>query len=568
MKISARVCFLSAAAGVLSGITACLLCPSAIGQAASTEGSWAATATQAITPHYLASAHDLGPLSASQPLTVRVALAPRNKAALEEFVADVSNPASPTFGQFLTPAQFAQQYGATPAQVEQVVSYLRSAGFTSVVAEPNDLLVSADGTAQLAEKAFNTPIEQFSQFGKTVFGNTAPAQVPGSLSGVVTAVLGLNSIGQMKPTIALPSTPSLPQYLVSYTPKQFQTIYGAANVAPATKATIAIMAEGDLTGVLDDLRTAEKAFGLPQVPLQVVPVGLASTDTSGADEWDMDTQYSSGMAENLKELYVYDVTSLTDSDLALEFSRWATDDKAKAASASLGECEFFPFLDGSMTVDDMTFLEAAAQGQTFFASAGDTGSFCPAGAAGANGVPAGAPFVSYPASSPYVIGVGGTTLFTNANGTYDKEISWYSGGGGLSQFESAPAWQQSAFLLMAQTADKGVPDLAYDADPESGATVYVSGSPEGVGGTSLSSPLALGTWARAISINPKLGFAGPALYSLYTSSGTIGGTYPKGGFNDITVGANGLYTALPGYDLTTGLGTPIVSQLTSDLAKY
>ena len=77
-------------------------------------------------------------------------------------------------------------------------------------------------------------------------------------------------------------------------------------------------------------------------------MGAASADVSGADEWDMDTQYSSGIAQNLQTLYVYDTTSLTDSDLALEFSRWSTDDKAKAASASLGECEIFPYVDGSI----------------------------------------------------------------------------------------------------------------------------------------------------------------------------------------------------------------------------
>ncbi len=126
------------------------------------------------------------------------------------------------------------------------------------------------------------------------------------------------------------------------------------------------------------------------MPVSVVQVGSASADTSGADEWDLDTQYTSGMAGTLKHLYIYAATSMTDSDLALEFSRWATDDKARIANASFGECEVFPFLDGSMLADDNTFLEAAAQGQTLFSSTGDTGSFCPVEVA-ENGVPAGAP---------------------------------------------------------------------------------------------------------------------------------------------------------------------------------
>ena len=79
---------------------------------------------------------------------------------------------------------------------------------------------------------------------------------------------------------------------MSYTPKQFQHIYAADTTAPASNVMIAIMAEGDMTGVLKDLRTAEAAFGLPKVNYQVKQVGLASTDVSGADEWDMYNQYS------------------------------------------------------------------------------------------------------------------------------------------------------------------------------------------------------------------------------------------------------------------------------------
>ena len=523
---------------------------------------WAPTATGSIDPASVAGAIGLGALPSSRTMSVRVGLQLQNRAALLALVNAANDPSSASYGQFLTPHQFTAGYAPTAAQVNSVVKYLKGAGFTNVAVEPNRLLISADGTAAAAASAFNTTFEQVAVGGKTLYVNTASAQVPAALGGIVSAVLGLNSVGHMASTIALPT----PQYLVSYTPPQFASIYGAGAVKPAKKASIAIMAEGDITGVIQDLRTAEAAFSLPQVPVQVVQVGVASPDVSGADEWDMDTQYSSGMAGTLKTLYIYTTTSLSDSDLALEFSRWATDNKAKAASASLGECEAFPYLDGSMTVDDAIFLEAASQGQTFFASSGDTGSFCPLGPAGVNGVPAGAPLVSYPAASPYVVGVGGTTLLTNADGSYNSEITWNTGGGGVSQFEGTPNWQAAAVPALGKSATRGVPDVAMDADPNSGALVYVNGTPEGVGGTSLSSPLALGVWARAVSVNRKLGFASPRLYSLYNGTGGVVGTYPDGGFHDITVGNNGLYSATPGYDLTTGLGTFIVDQLTTDLA--
>jgi pseudomonalisin len=531
---------------------------------AGAQTAWTGTATQGIALSQLMSATDNGPANPQQAITVRVVLSLENQPALTAYIKNINDPTNALYGQSLTPAQFAESYAPTSAQVQQVVSYLESQGFSSVTAEPNNLIVSADGTIAEAAAAFNTPIESYTQFGNAVFGNTEPAQVPASLGVSVAAVLGLNTIGHMQSTLVPQSSLSAPQYLVSYTPQQFWQIYSANGVPAAASATIAIMAEGDLTQVLSDFKAAETSWGFPSFPVTVVPVGLASTDTSGVDEWDLDTQYSTGMAGGqVKHLYLYDATSMTDSDLALDFSRWVTDDKARIANASFGECEVFPYLDGSMLADDEVFAEGAAQGQTLFSSMGDTGSFCPV-EVGENGVPAGAPMVNYPATSQYAMGVGGTTLLTDADGNYDIETAWYAGGGGISQFEYSPYWQTAADVPSSELGDKGDPDIAMDADPESGANIYYDGAWEGVGGTSLSSPLAVGVWARMISANPKLGFAPITYYGLYDGTGAVG-SYPSGGFHDITVGCDGLYCAAPGWDFTTGLGTLWVSQLYGDL---
>ena len=545
-------------------LTAASFSPAAIAQTPAVTTTWVNTATKAIPVSDLVSVVDQGALASTQALTVRLALKPRNTAALQTYIKSINTPGNALYGQSLTPAQFTANYGPTPAQAQQVVSYLKGAGFTNIAVEPNNMLISADGTAALANAAFHTKIEKFSQFGGSVYGNITAAQVPTALGSIVGSVLGLNTIGKMKSTLATRSSVSVPAYDVAYSPQGFWKIYDTTKAPNGANASIAIMAEGNVKGVITDLRTEEKAFGLTYVPVSIVQVGLASTDVSGLDEWDMDTQYSTGMAGTVKHLYIYAATSLTDSDLALEWSRWVTDDVAKAASASLGECEFFPYIDGSMLADDNTFLEAAAQGQTFFASTGDTGSFCPVGTA-VNGVPAGAPFVNYPAASPYVVAAGGTTVLANTDGSYNQEIVWYAGGGGISQFESSPYWQVSADILSASALNsRGIPDVSMDADPYSGATVYVNGAPETVGGTSLSSPLALGTWARMLSGDAKLGFAPIRLYGLYDGA-TTPGTYPKGGFHDITVGTNGLYQALPGWDYASGLGSPWVIELWTDL---
>jgi subtilase family serine protease len=326
--------------------------------------------------------------------------------------------------------------------------------------------------------------------------------------------------------------------------------------------TLAVIAEGDLTQTIKDLRTAEAKQGLPQVPVSQVHAGPSSNDTSGTDEWDLDTQTSTGVAPNATALKLYIATSLSDSDLARAINRFASDGSAQAASASLGECDILPFLDGSMAVDDMALAEAAAQGQSFFASTGDTGSSC--AVAPTNGVPlSGLPDTEYPASSPYAVGVGGTTLLASSAGVYQSEIAWNAGGGGASPVENSGAWQ-SAVVPSAAANLRGVPDVAFDADPNTGALIYVNGTPTQIGGTSLSSPLALGLWTRLQATHGgTLGFASPKLYARYPSSPL---TPPTGtAFHDVVLGANGTYAATPGWDYTTGLGSWDVQALSAAL---
>ncbi len=514
--------------------------------------TWVPTATQAIGPA-LANAIDQGALADSTPIHVNVALQIQNRAALSAYVQSITNTKSLQYGQELQPSDFVAHYSPTSAQVQSVISYLNTQGFKNIQVEPNNLMIAADGTALAVRQAFNTQLEAYQIGNKPVYANLNAAEVPAGLGGIVAAVLGLNNAAVMStPTIAVPNFPG------SYRPANFWTAYDAGKTPTGSKTPIAIFAEGDVSGVISDLRLAEQHNGLKQVPVKVELVGIASTDTSGADEFDLDTQYSTGMAASVSTLYIYDTTSLTDSDTALMFNRFAAQKLARAGSASFGICEVFPYLDGSMLADDNSFLEAAAQGQTVFASSGDTGSACGI-AVGANGVPgAGAPMVEYPASSTYVMGVGGTTLLTNSDGTYDQEITWYAGGGGLSQFDGGGFWQTPVNTF--STVGKGVPDIAMDADPNSGVYLWLNGTEQCCyGGTSLASPLALGVWARLQSAhNNKIGFAGPALYNGAT---TLPSAASPTGFHDIILGGNGLYTALPGYDLTTGLGTFDISTL-------
>jgi len=558
---------------VTSSAMSAFLCL-AFGTAAHAATSWTNTHTQAIP---LVQATSLGAINPTTQLHISVALQMQNAAALRTLVQQENTPGSPSYNTAITPDQFNATYAPSTTSAAAVENYLTQSGFTNVAVEPNRLFVTATGSAAVVEAAFNTSLGLFSQNGKTVFVNTKAAQVPASLSGIVLSVLGLNNVQMaVHPTNHItPCDVSSPTCLrFTYDPATYWKTYDVGAVPAASSATIAIMAEGNVSQAVTDLRAFEAGNQLPVVPVKIMQVGLASPDTAGVGEWDIDTQYSTGMAGSVKTLYIYTTTSLSDSDTALELNHWAHDDLAKAANASFGICEFFPFLDGTMAASDQVLLEAAAQGQTLFSSTGDTGSFCPVGV-GTNGVPAGVPFVNYPATSTYAVGVGGTTLLSNADASYNGEVAWYAGGGGLSQFEGSPFWQQNVVPTNNPSVPatfRAIPDLSMDADPNTGAIVYMLNTTDGKsepnccwGGTSLASPLAVGVWARLQNAyGNKLGFAPPRLYAKYpafgtapTSTGTL--TEPADGFHDILTGANGFYTSLPYYDLTTGMGTFDVS---------
>jgi pseudomonalisin len=572
------------------------LCLPAIGQ------NWTSTATKAFP---VTNATLLGSLDPSTPLHVAVGLQMQNAGQVQPMLKSMITPGDPLYGTSLTVSQFVAQFAPTAAQVQAVTSYLSAQGFTNINVEENQLLVEADATAGQVEAAFNTTLAAYSVNGNTVFANTSDAQVPASLGGLVVAVLGLNNLVGMHSDLIKATDPCTPASCPTpnvnnetFTPWQYQIAYDAAvpgatpaatnlqqKVATGSATAIGIIVEGDLgtvsptnptdgtpsassTGVIHDLYLFEQAFKLPAAPVTIVHAGIPSPDTSGADEWDLDSQSSTGIALQVKHLYFYVATSLTDSDIAVAIHRAVTDNKVKGFNMSFGECEFLPFLDGAMLVDDEAFAEAALQGMTPFASSDDQGSACPVGV-GANGIPlSGAPDTSYPASSPYVVAVGGTNLFTNTDYTYNQEVAWEASGGGPSYFENPPFWQADTGsgtepIVPSAAASiqggRGVPDVSMCAGGTElaicAAITYVGGTQELVGGTSLSSPLAMGSWARIQTAHKnKLGFAAPLIYQLANGAGVV--SAPSSPFfNDVLTGSNGLFSALPGYDYVTGLGS-------------
>jgi pseudomonalisin len=483
---------------------------------------------------------DLGTLPARS-LSVTIALAPRNKAGLDQVVAQ---------HQTISAATFNSRYAPATSTVSAVRSWASANGLSVSSVSANRTLVRLSGSSTAFGRALGVTFERYQQSdGSTYYTPKGAAHLPSSFSGQVAGVVGLSSIGRLslppkRTTANSTAATGGINYPADYGPQDFWSLYNAPSSATGSGQQVAVIAEGDLTIPKQDLVKFEQQFGLPQVPVTQTTVGTASSDTSGNDEWDLDTQYSTGFAPDVTGLHLYVGASLSNDDILATVNRWVTDNTNKQASFSAGECELLAQVSGFQTSLDTVLEQAAAQGQTLFTSSGDTGSFCPL-IIGVNGVPAGLPGTNYPAASPFAMGVGGTTVL----GPGPNEIAWYAGGGGITFFENAPAYQSGAGGSFTGV-DRGVPDVALDADPNSGYRVIVNGTEQIIGGTSASAPSWQGIWARAQGAHGgTLGFAGPVIYN----------TVPASAFNDITVGTIGFYVATPGWDYTTGRGTPNIS---------
>ena len=543
---------------------------------------WAATTTPAFS---LSGMTDVGAASGATPMNLMVTLDLRNRAALDSYFQHITTPGDPLYQHYLRPDQFTSAYGPSMSDASAVIDYLHYQGFTKIELSANHTQIRMQGTVAEAQAAFNTQIHTFTYQGKSVLSNVTTAQVPARYGSLVQTVVGLNTVplhwhnhpkAAASPALGAPGTNSF-----GYGPTDFQKVYDVGNTKDGSNVAIAIIADGDLSTVLgkdltnpddktSDLRLYEDNYKIPHVPLTLVKTGYNPTDASGADEFDMDTQTSSGLANNLKMLYVYDGSDLSDVETMASMNRFITDNKAVAASFSVGGCEYLEQEAGYLGPYDQIFLQMATQGQTMFVSAGDNGAAC----VGANGAPGGPPGVEFPASMSNVMALGGTTLTANTDGTYDTEIVWIATGAGTSLFQPAGAWQKAIMPTSSASGLKNVPDMAMDGDENTGAMFYSAGALTENAGTSLASPLALGAWARmqstkvaATGVANPLGFAPPDLYALGVSMTDAATGKSEKGFHDIIVGSNGTFEAAPGFDIVSGLGSFDIAAVSAALTK-
>src|SRR6185312_10854427 len=278
------------------------------------------------------------------------------------------------------------------------------------------------------------------------------------------------------------------------------------------------------------------------------------SDTSGDGEWDLDTQDIVGISGGVQSIYLYDTKSLYDADLTADFNRAVSDNLVKVINVSIGGCETDAEVSG-LAEDDSIFQQAVAQGQTFSISTGDSG---------ADECGDGGTTPSWPVNSQYVVAVSGTGLFTTGT-TWNNEVVWNqlskgegATGGSPSKYEPQPTWQHNVGQNTGNT-HRGLGDIAFDGDPESGSIVIVHGRNEEIGGTRLSSPLFVGVWARALATKSSLGFAAPLIYSDAASNYAAD-------FHDVTSGNNSGETAAAGWDYPTGFGSVNIANFVSHVA--
>jgi subtilase family serine protease len=493
---------------------------------------------------------DLGPAPATERHRVVVSLDVRDREGLEAFLADVQDPASPRYGQFLTQAEFAALYAPTEAQEQAVVDHLRSAGLRVTERFPNRLLVGATGSVAALERAFGVEIHSVERAGKRHYAALDEPSLPADMASYVVGVIGLDDLSERHPHVGSVVPAAAPRAALGsncchLSPNDVFTFYD--NTAAASGAGETIVIAGAYAWRDTDNTAFNGQWGLPQLPAGSAQVCTGPSTSSGCKfssqdsiEIALDVEYAHGTAPAARILN-YMSASTSMADFTTMYNRIVTDNPGHLVSTSWGACEVGVSTASQLT-DDNIFANANAIGQSWFAASGDNGSRDCSGILG----------VDNPANSPHVIGVGGTrpacksglTPSSPACGGYGSETAWSGSGGGVSQLFARPAFQ-SGCGVPAGTR-RLVPDVALEADTSPGNYVVENGSWWIVGGTSDAAPQWAGLAAAlAQQRGGPLGNPGALLYGL---CGTAA-------LHDVTSGSNGDYAAGVGYDLVTGLGS-------------
>ena len=465
----------------------------------------------------------------------------------------------------LTRAQYRQAHAADPDAIKLVRAFAKEYGLTpqSGTPKPEHRTIKLTGTVAAMEKAFGVRLIKKNIDSETYRVREGSITLPKELIGPVEAVLGLDNRPQAKPHFRVlgeagDKSLSAAAANVSYTPVQVGQLYQFPSGATAKGQTIGIIELGGGYRPAD-ITAYFKSLGQQTPSVTAVPVDGGKNSPSNANSADgevmLDIEVSSAVAPGAK-IVVYFAPNTDQGFIdAISTAVHDTTNKPSVISISWGGPES-SWTQQSMNALDAACQSAAALGVSITVASGDDGSTD--GAKGKN--------VDFPASSPHVLGCGGTKLLGSGS-TITSEVVWNelsnnegAGGGGVSNVFALPTWQANAKVPKpsGKTGGRGVPDVAGDADPTSGYIVRVDGKSMVIGGTSAVAPL----WAGLIALNNaqnkrSAGFINPQIYAASA----------KSAFRDITSGNNGAFSAGPGWDACTGMGSPIGTKLISLLAS-
>ncbi len=495
----------------------------------------------------------LGDANPAERLEVSLIVRRRSAPAMHARVAALATSNGAT--EFLSREDFASAYGAEAADFGRVRMFASTHGLSVVEEDAARRTVVLSGTVQQMSGAFGVTLQQVAFPGGTYRGRTGEVQLPAELAGIVEAVLGLDNRPQAKPYFrARPSpgnvnwhTPSTDQ--MSFAPPQMASLYGFPQGTGQGQCVALIELGGGFRPA--DLNAYFEALNVASPTVEAISVdhgkNAPTGDPNGPDgEVMLDVEVVGAIAPQAR-VAVYFAPN-TDAGFidAITTAIHDSTNKPSVISISWGGAESTWTPQAVAAMDD-AFQAAALMGITVCAASGDHGA--------SDGAANGQDNVDFPASSPHVLACGGTSVRAMQSKIV-RETVWNDGvsggasGGGISSIFPIPAWQAGVTVTDSggnarPLPKRGVPDVAANADPDTGYVVRVDGNELVLGGTSAVSPL----WAALIArINEKrgkpVGYVNPQIYQ-----------NPKA-LRDITQGSNGDYEATVGWDACTGIGSP------------
>jgi subtilase family serine protease len=511
-----------------------------------------------------------GAVEPKQRLKLAIHLPLRNQTELTQLLHDLYDPRSPNFHKYLSVSEFTKRFAVTAQDYNTVIAWAKANGLSVTAKTPNRRLLAVEGSVTAVNRAFHVKVNYYRRAAdaRTFYSPDREPTVVG-LSVPLLQITGMNNYvlpqsmlrhraaaGAIESKSATGSGPA-----GEYLPSDMRAAYYGNGPLTGAGQTIGIFSfDGYLAS---DVQLYYSKTGMSSnVPIKNVLVGgfngactaVSSPTSSSCDDGEqvLDIVNAIGMAPGIKQILFYEGSSNTEI-----LNQMATDNVAKVLSSSWG------WNPADAASDDPIFQEFAAQGQSFVSASGDDGAFDSS-------------TYYFPGVDPYIIQVGGTELTTaGRGGAWSTETAWPQSGGGYDSSTPIPSWQQLPGVInssnLGSTTLRNSPDVAAEADFDN-PTVVNGSFVTGYGGTSFAAPrwagfLALVNQQSVANGKGTVGFINPALYSLAISSGY------SGVFHDITSGSNapaagggGGFSAVRGYDLVTGWGSPAGAGLINQLA--